>query len=108
MAKPQLNLPTQARPVNRWPTSNWFVEEKPGAEILPVFTIAIEATRPDGTVILGPDGKPIIRRVVRNVSPIRNTYSPFSSEVDQRLGICPVLSAYAVAQCFRGGGLFGT
>jgi len=85
MAKPQLNLPSQAEPVIRH-------------KILPVFIVTIERK--------GPDGKPIKISFIPDVSPIRNTYSPFSSEIDQRLGICPVLSSYAVARCFRAGGLF--
>jgi hypothetical protein len=80
MAKSQLNLPTQTEPVIRY-------------KILPVFMVTVER-----------NGKKI--SFISDVSPIRNTYSPFSREVDQRLGICPVLSAYAIARCFRGGGLF--
>jgi hypothetical protein len=84
MAKSQLNLPTQAEPVIRY-------------KILPVFMVTVER--------IGPEGRKKIS-FIPDVSPRRNTYSPFSREVDQRVGICPVLSAYAVAQCFRAGGLF--
>jgi hypothetical protein len=78
MAKPQLQLPVQTEPINRF-------------KILPVFVITV----------------PNVVSFIPDVSPIRHTYSPFSGEVDQRLGICPVLSAYAVARCFQTGGLFG-
>jgi hypothetical protein len=89
----QLRLPIQAEPVNRF-------------KILKPFELIYPAIGPDGQPVIGSDGQPIKVHVISNVSPIRNTYSPFSSEVDQRLGICPVLSAYAVARCFQAGGLF--
>jgi hypothetical protein len=40
------------------------------------------------------------------VSPIRENHSYFSGQADQRLGVCSVLSSYAVAACFNAGGLF--
>jgi hypothetical protein len=76
----QLRLPIQALPVNR-------------LEILPVFVVTVPV--PGGSV-----------RFIPEVSPIRDSHAYFSSEVDQRFGICPVLSAYAVARCFQAGGLF--
>jgi len=45
-------------------------------------------------------------RAIPEADPQPDTYAYFSKGVDPRLGICPVLSAYAVARCFRAGGLF--
>jgi hypothetical protein len=73
----QLSLPIQAVPVSRW-------------ETLPAMVIPVHG----------------VTSFIPQVSLIRDSHSYFSSEVDQRLGICPVLSAYAVARCFQAGGLF--
>ena len=45
-------------------------------------------------------------RAVPEADPQPDSHAYFSSQVDQRLGICPVLSHYAVARCLLTGGLF--
>jgi hypothetical protein len=84
----QLRLPIQAVPVNRSEVGapNPFAPPAP----LPAWIITV------GNLKFIPAVFP----------PIRNSHAYFSGQVDQRLGICPVLSAYAVARCFRAGGLF--
>lgn len=56
---------------------------------------------PDGTW-----GYTVQVKDVPESAPRPDRYSYFLSHVDQRPGICPVLSYYAVGPCFRGGGLF--
>jgi hypothetical protein len=70
-------LPIQAVPVSRW-------------ETLPAMVVPV----------------PGVTSFIPQVSPIRHSHAYFSSEVNQRLGICPVLSTYAVARCFQTGGLY--
>ena len=81
----RLRLPGQSKPVNR-------------SKALQPFTVAYQV----GT---NPDGSPIMN-YVEQAAPFPDSQDPFSNRVDQRLGICPVLSSYAVARCFRAGGLF--
>jgi len=45
-------------------------------------------------------------RAIPEAAPQPDIHAYFSSQVDPRLGICPVLSAYTVARCFEAGGLF--
>jgi hypothetical protein len=72
----QLRLPIQAAPVNRSDIPQPFL------------------------VDFGPF------KIIPEVDPQPDPHSYFSSEVDSRIAICPVLSAYAVAGCLRAGGLF--
>jgi len=82
-AKRELRLPDQSRPVNRW-------------RVIQPFTVAYQlGTKPDGSPIM---------TYVEQAAPFPDTQSAFSDRVDQRVGICPVLSSYAVARCFRSGG----
>jgi len=82
-AKRALRLPDQSRPVNRW-------------RVIQPFTVAYQV----GT---NPDGSPIMT-YVEQAAPFPDTQDPFSNRVDQRGGVCPVLSSYAVARCFRSAG----
>jgi hypothetical protein len=43
---------------------------------------------------------------IPEASPRPDNHAYFSRQVDPRLSICQVLSGYAVARCFRAGGLF--
>lgn len=81
----RLRLPGQAKPVNR-------------SKVLQPFTVPYQ-------VGANPDGSPIMN-YVEQAAPFPDRQDPFSDRVDQRLGVCPVLSSYAVARCFRAGGLF--
>jgi hypothetical protein len=80
----ELRLPDQSKPVNR-------------LRVIQPFTVAYQV----GTS----DGKPMIT-YVEQAAPFPDTQDHFSNRVDQPLGICPLLSANAVAQCFQAGGLF--
>jgi hypothetical protein len=81
--KPELRLPDQSRPVNRF-------------RALLNFAVAYQVGVDD-------KGKPIMT-YVEQAAPFPDTQDKFSDRVDQRLGVCPVLSSYAVARCFRSGG----
>ena len=45
-------------------------------------------------------------RAIPEADPQPDIHAYFSSQVDSRLGICPVLSGYAIVRCFQTGGLF--
>ncbi len=45
-------------------------------------------------------------RAIPEADPQPDNHAYFSSQADPRVGICSVLSAYAVARCFQTGGLF--
>ena len=77
----QLLLPIQATPVNRW------------ALLEP--TMIDYGPTPQIHIWVVPEGDP---------QPGNHAY--FSSQTNQRLGICPTLSSYAVARCVQRGGLF--
>jgi ABC-type uncharacterized transport system ATPase subunit len=77
-------MPTQAPPVNR-------------SRLLQSFTVEYQV----GTNAAGKD---TFLDVV--VGPEPNDRAHFSPKVDPSLGVCHVLSSYAVARCFRAGGLF--
>jgi hypothetical protein len=81
----KLQTPIQKRPVDRF-------------QVLAPFTVTYQV----GT---NPDGSPMYT-YVEQAAPFPDPQDQFSVFVDQRLGICPVLSSYAVARCFQGGGLF--
>lgn len=78
------SLPTQAAPVNRW-------------KVLEAEMVRV----PVGTNI---DGKPTFLKVV--VGPLPDARGRFMPGVNASVGICPMLSSYAVAPCFWSGGLF--
>lgn len=82
-AKRELRLPDQSKPVNR-------------SRPIQPFTVAYQ-------VGVDQNGKPIMT-YVEQAAPFPDTQDPFSGRADQRLGICPALSSYAVARCFRSGG----
>lgn len=84
----QLRLPIQTVPVNR-------------SETLPAFVVTVKVRDPSG-------GEVEVQFIpeVYATSGVRDSHAYLSSEVSQRVGICPLLSAYAVARCFRAGGLF--
>ncbi len=77
----KLRLPIQAVPVNR-------------LETLEPYAIVF---RPQPGVTI---------KIVPEATPLPDRYSFFYPQIDQRLGICSVLSSYAVARCFQAGGLF--
>jgi hypothetical protein len=81
--KQGLRLPDQSKPVNRW-------------KAIQPFTVAYQ-------VGVDQNGKPIMT-YVEQAAPFPDTQDPFSDRAGQRLGVCAVLSPYAVARCFRSGG----
>lgn len=79
-----MGLPIQAAPVNR-------------SKILPSFTIQVPVGQ-------NPAGKDAFLAVVKGPEP--NDRAAFFPGVDPSLGVCWVLSPYAVAPCLWSGGLF--
>jgi hypothetical protein len=84
MALPKVELPVQAAPINR-------------SKLLQRFMIHVPAGK-------NPEGKDEFLDVVRGPEPNDRAY--FSPEVDPSLGVCRIVSSYAVAPCFWAGGLF--
>lgn len=105
-----LRLPMQAVPVNRWEMGWDFSGKNPA--LLPPFVVTVPVNIPEAIAMLRSSGsrEQLARRVLEikiipEVSPIHPTHAYFSSAVNQ-LGVCSVLSGYAVARCLRSGGLF--
>lgn len=77
-------LPIQAAPINR-------------SEILQSFTIQVPVGK-------NPAGKDAFLAVVKGPEP--NNQASFLPGIDPSLGVCWLLSPYAVAPCLWSGGLF--
>jgi hypothetical protein len=110
----QLRLPIQTAPINRRETLPPFLIKirirDPISRITRVTNVATLNVAKQMELVTGAaEGKEIefvFIPQVYSLTGVRDSHAYFSPEVDQRLGICPVLSAYAVARCFRAGGLF--
>jgi hypothetical protein len=89
---PHLRIPKQAVPVYRGPSlaAQWIV--------LPAFIVT------DVVPLAG--GGTLAINFIPEDSPIRDSYSYFAPNVDQRMGVCSILSGGAAAYCARSGGLF--
>jgi hypothetical protein len=102
----QLRLPIQTAPINRRETLPPFLVKirirDPNSEITRVTNV----TRMELVTRAGEEIEIVFIPQVYSLTGVRDSHAYFSPEVDQRLGICPVLSAYAVTRCFRAGGLF--
>jgi hypothetical protein len=106
----QLRLPIQTAPINRRETLPPFLSSITIRITDPIskITRVTHVSKMD-LVMRAAEGKEIeyvFIPQVYSLTGVRDSHAYFSPEVDQCLGICPVLSAYAVARCFRAGGLF--